>query len=481
MEEIDLKNFETLAYWWQTIPIVWFILVEEDNLIPPPTTNEEGKKEYIFSGPLLTTIESRSLEIGTIASNAKAHISSVISAPNIQCVAAANTFIKGYQRNLTFGEQAMNIKIESGLSKAPIAFRLHKEFQLFAAESGYNVDGAYKTFAQCSQDSSSSSSECLERRIVATVENIIKIAPISVGSTMVVFVDSSLKSILKRLGLKEEGPMEKRTTSSKAPAENKQEDENKNRINGIYIYILNNENQPNYTIKKLLKLTGSMLSCDLSTFDSWSVRWDVTRELWFILVEDDVLPFLRLSAARNQENVKESEFPSMTESRSRAMGTASQNARFNITDVFSAPSFTCVTAAENFIEGFERGRNDGRNNLTIKVDGGFSQSVDGYYWQKQFRSLAVQRGYRVDEAFESSIKRPGSSIFDPYVNLQWRINAAVESLRTKHSVAMNEMIVVFVEKSLESVLKEAFVGLNAAFKSHVSSVGISVLTPQIEK
>ncbi|OUC41918.1 hypothetical protein D917_10593 [Trichinella nativa] len=94
-----------------------------------------------------------------------------------------------------------------------------------------------------------------------------------------------------------------------------------------------------------------MLSCDLSTFDSWSVRWDVTRELWFILVEEDVLPFLRLSAARNQENVKESEFPSMTESRSRAMGTASQNARFNITDVFSAPSFTCVTAAENFIEG----------------------------------------------------------------------------------------------------------------------------------
>ncbi|OUC41808.1 hypothetical protein D917_10680, partial [Trichinella nativa] len=95
MEEVDLKNFETLAYWWQTIPIVWFILVEEDNLIPPPTTDEESKKEYILSGPLLTTIESRSLEIGTITSNAKAHVSSVISAPNIQCVAAANTFIKG--------------------------------------------------------------------------------------------------------------------------------------------------------------------------------------------------------------------------------------------------------------------------------------------------------------------------------------------------------------------------------------------------
>ncbi|KRY16152.1 hypothetical protein T12_9142 [Trichinella patagoniensis] len=225
MEEIDLENFETLAYWWQTIPIVWFILVEEDNLIRPRSTDEEGKKEYIFSGPLLTTIESRSLEMGTVASNAKAHVSSVISAPNIQCVAAANSFIKGYQRNLTFGEQTMNIKIESGLSKAPIAFRLHKEFQLFAAESGYNVDGAYKTFAQSSQDSSSSSSESMERRIVATVENIIKNVPISMGSTVLVFVDSSLKSILKRLGLKENGPMDKRTTSPTAPAENKQEDE----------------------------------------------------------------------------------------------------------------------------------------------------------------------------------------------------------------------------------------------------------------
>ncbi|XP_003374082.1 hypothetical protein Tsp_08809 [Trichinella spiralis] len=248
----------------------------------------------------------------------------------------------------------------------------------------------------------------------------------------------------------------------------------KNRINGIYIYTLNNENQPNYTIKKLLKLTGS-------TFDSWSVRWDVRRELWFILVEEDVLPFLRLDAARNQANVRESEFPSMTESRSRAMGTASQNARFNITDVFCAPSFPCVTAAENFIKGFERGRNDGRNYLTIKVDGGFSLSVDGYYLQKQFRSLAVERGYRVDETFESSVKRPESSIFDPYVNLQWRINAAVESLRTKYSCSMNEMVVVFVDKSLESVLKEAFVGLKAAVKIHVSSVGISILTPQIEE
>ncbi|XP_003374083.1 hypothetical protein Tsp_08810 [Trichinella spiralis] len=226
MEEIDLEKFETLAYWWQTIPIVWFILVEEDDLIRPRSNDKEGKKEYAFSGPLLTTIESRSLEMGTIASNTKFHVSSVISAPNIQCVAAANSFIKGYQRSLTFAEQELNIKIESGLSKTPIAFHLHKEFKLFAAESGYNVSETYKTFTECPQDSSSSSSESLERRIVATVENIVKNVPISVGSTVIVFVDSSLKSILKRLGLKEKGPTDKCTTSSTASAENNKEDEN---------------------------------------------------------------------------------------------------------------------------------------------------------------------------------------------------------------------------------------------------------------
>ncbi|KRZ73594.1 Retrovirus-related Pol polyprotein from transposon TNT 1-94 [Trichinella papuae] len=177
-------------------------------------------------------------------------------------------------------------------------------------------------------------------------------------------------------------------------------------------------------------------------------------------------------------------FQSVTtiENKSRVMGKASHEACFNITDVISAPSMKCVAAADSFIKGFEGGRKDEIKVLDIKVDGGLSESVEGYYLQKQFLSLAAERGYRVNETYETSVKCPENCKFDPYVNLYWRINAALESMRKKYSGSMDRMVVVFVDKSLESLLKEAFVGLHAAFKVHVPSVGISLLTPEkIEK
>ncbi|KRX92463.1 hypothetical protein T4E_366 [Trichinella pseudospiralis] len=219
-----------------------------------------------------------------------------------------------------------------------------------------------------------------------------------------------------------------------------------------------------------------MWKSNLSTFDSWSVRWHFTHELWFIFVEEDVLPFLRLGAGRKEEGVRKSGFATMTEKRSRAMGTASHYARFNIVDVICAPSFTCITAADNFIKGFEGGLKDEIKVLDIKVDGGLSSSVEGYYLQKQFLSLAAEGGYRVDETYETSVKCPENCKIDPYINLYWRINAALESIRKKYSGSMDKMVVVFVDKSLESLLKEVLVGLPAAFKVHVPSVGISPST-----
>ncbi|KRY54028.1 hypothetical protein T4A_7987, partial [Trichinella pseudospiralis] len=43
-------------------------------------------------------------------------------------------------------------------------------------------------------------------------------------------------------------------------------------------------------------------------------------------------------------------------------------------------------------------------NLNIKIDGGLSESIEGYYLQKQFRSLALERGYAVDEVYEYELK-----------------------------------------------------------------------------
>ncbi|KRZ01885.1 hypothetical protein T11_2537 [Trichinella zimbabwensis] len=216
-----------------------------------------------------------------------------------------------------------------------------------------------------------------------------------------------------------------------------------------------------------------MWKTDLSTFDSWSFRWESTQELWFILVEEDELPFLRLRSGVNQASVGKFPFTTMTERRSRAMGRASFNARFNITDVICAPSFTCFTAADNFIKGFQDGLEDEMKILNIKVDGGLSSTVEGYYLHKQFRSMVVESGFNVDETYETSVKCPENYKIDPYVNLDWRINAALGSIKKKYSGSMFQMVAVFVDKCLDNVLKGATVGSWPAFKVHVPSVGIS--------
>ncbi|KRZ05095.1 hypothetical protein T11_6862 [Trichinella zimbabwensis] len=207
-----------------------------------------------------------------------------------------------------------------------------------------------------------------------------------------------------------------------------------------------------------------MWKTDLSTFDSWSFRWESTQELWFILVEEDELPFLRLRSGVNQASVGKFPFTTMTERRSRAMGRASFNARFNITDVICAPSFTCFTAADNFIKGFQDGLEDEMKILNIKVDGGLSSTVEGYYLHKQFRSMVVESGFNVDETYETSVKCPENYKIDPYVNLDWRINAALGSIKKKYSGSMFQMVAVFVDKCLDNVLKGATVGSWPAFK-----------------
>ncbi|KAL1235999.1 Small ribosomal subunit protein [Trichinella pseudospiralis] len=62
-----------------------------------------------------------------------------------------------------------------------------------------------------------------------------------------------------------------------------------------------------------------MWKTNLSTFDSWSFRWESTQELWFVLVEEDELPFLCLRSGVNQASVGKVPFTTMTERRSRAM------------------------------------------------------------------------------------------------------------------------------------------------------------------
>ncbi|KRZ13328.1 hypothetical protein T11_14465 [Trichinella zimbabwensis] len=212
-----------------------------------------------------------------------------------------------------------------------------------------------------------------------------------------------------------------------------------------------------------------MPQLDFNTFDSWAFRWESTQTLWFILVEEDEFPLLRHRAGRNDESAWESQFMTMAEKKSRVMGEASHKACFNITDIISAPSISCIAAADSFIKGFEGGQKDEMSVLNIKVDGALSESVEGYYLQKQFRSLVVERGYPVDETYETSVKWPGNCKVDPYVDLDWRINAALESMRKQYSDSVDKMVVVFVNNSLENVLRVVAGRSRARCKLHIPS------------
>ncbi|KRX87789.1 hypothetical protein T4E_9744 [Trichinella pseudospiralis] len=213
-----------------------------------------------------------------------------------------------------------------------------------------------------------------------------------------------------------------------------------------------------------------MSQSDFKTSDSLAFRWESTEMLWFILIEKDKLPLLRLRAGRNEENGWKFQSMSKTEGKSREMGEASHKACFNITNVISAPNINCILAADSFIKGFEGEKKDQGKSLNIKVDGGLSETVDGYYLQKQFQSLVAESGYPIDESYESSVKWSQNCTVDPYINLDWRIRAALESFREKYLGSMDNVVVVFVDKSLESVLRRIGIQSQVLFKLHAPTV-----------
>ncbi|KRZ73591.1 hypothetical protein T10_1522 [Trichinella papuae] len=450
MSQSYFRTFDSWAFSWQSTQTLWFILVQEDRF-PHLRFRAGNNKANVWNSPSLTMTETKARAMGKAAQYMCYNITNVICAPSIKCIVAADSFIKGFEGGQKNPMKPLNIKIDGGLSESIEGYYLQKQFQSLVAESGYPVDDTYETCIQWPEDSFVDAYVNLTWRINAAVQSMKITYSGIIEQIVALFVDRSVESVLRCV-----------TIGPPLP------------------FIMRVPPIPDRVLAK--EESEDMWKADLSTFDSWSVRWQFTHELWFILVEEDVLPFLRLGAGGNEESVRKSGFATMTEKRSRAMGTASHYARFNIADVICAPSFTCITAADNFIKGFEGGRKDEIKVLDIKVDGGLSESVEGYYLQKQFLSLAAERGYRVNETYETSVKCPENCKFDPYVNLYWRINAALESMRKKYSGSMDRMVVVFVDKSLESLLKEAFVGLHAAFKVHVPSVGISLLTPEkIEK
>ncbi|KRX34148.1 hypothetical protein T05_8727 [Trichinella murrelli] len=195
---------------------------------------------------------------------------------------------------------------------------------------------------------------------------------------------------------------------------------------------------------------------NFKSFRSWVFHWISTRMMWFILVEEDEFPSLRPHAGVGINRKSERSFKSLTavERKSFLMGTVACITRLNITDVICSPSTNCINAADSFIKGFQLGKNDEMNVLKIKIDGGFSSTAEGYYLHKQFRSLVAERGYDVDDSYETSVQWPGNYKVDPYVDLEWRLSAALDSMRYKYPDTNPNVVAVFVDKSLGSMLSD---------------------------
>ncbi|KRZ53571.1 hypothetical protein T02_8643 [Trichinella nativa] len=203
------------------------------------------------------------------------------------------------------------------------------------------------------------------------------------------------------------------------------------------------------------------------SFHSWVYRWDSSATIWFIMVEEDGFPFLQLRAGKN--GACESNFHSMTAvgRKSLEMGGLAREAGFNISDIICAPSVKCIVAAGSFIYAFQRGKKDEIKGLNIKIDGAFSSTTEGYYLHKQFRSLAAERGYNVDETYNTSVKCCGKCKVDRYVNLECRLAAAVQFLKEKYSGMEQNAVVVFVDKSLKSVLTDVIGQSGVLYQRHI--------------
>ncbi|KRX14878.1 hypothetical protein T07_13233, partial [Trichinella nelsoni] len=215
-----------------------------------------------------------------------------------------------------------------------------------------------------------------------------------------------------------------------------------------------------------------MSESDSKIFNTLSLCFEPAIRLQFIFVEENDFPFLFAQTETNQASDGKVSNSTETEGTSQvAMGTASYSASLcDACDVICAPSVSCVITADNFIKELQKCLKDEMIDLKIKIDGGFSKTVEEYYLCKHFRSLVAERGYRVDETYESSVPFPENNKIDPHINLAWLINMAFLSLRNKYSISKWKMVVIFVDKSLERVLKDAYFMSLAPTEPHIPLV-----------
>ncbi|KRY65202.1 hypothetical protein T4B_3205 [Trichinella pseudospiralis] len=162
-----------------------------------------------------------------------------------------------------------------------------------------------------------------------------------------------------------------------------------------------------------------MSKLDFKTSDSLAFCWESTEMQWFILIASSAFPcnttmnlhlkksiFRIPNLGRNEENKWKFQSMSKTEEKSQVLE--------------KHHTFGSLLILLLRIRG---GKKYQGKSLNIKVDDGLSKTVD--------ENLNVET----------------------YVNLDWRINAALESFKIKYSGSQDKTVIVFVSIRLESVLR----------------------------
>ncbi|KRX92487.1 hypothetical protein T4E_3655 [Trichinella pseudospiralis] len=198
-----------------------------------------------------------------------------------------------------------------------------------------------------------------------------------------------------------------------------------------------------------------MCNDQLCPLDSSAYYQDCNSLLWFVLIQGDQKFSPHPGAGENEEGLLNNPCASMIERKSRLLGSASRDACLSITDVICAPSLKCVAAAASFIEGYESDVKDSDKALNIKIEEGLSVSFVDRHSQKQFRSLAIERGYCIDQLYKSALNlQRGCSgqrslAYDDYL----RLHTTLDAIRKVCLRSATKRVVLFVDRSLEKQLK----------------------------
>ncbi|KRY99099.1 hypothetical protein T11_6270 [Trichinella zimbabwensis] len=78
----------------------------------------------------------------------------------------------------------------------------------------------------------------------------------------------------------------------------------------------------------------------------------------------------------------------------------------------------------------------------------------------------------------TSVQWPENCKVDPYVDLDWRISAALESFKIKYSGSKDKTVVVFVDKRLESVLRHVAGLSRVSYELYIPPVEDTPLTQE---